>query len=83
MGASKNTIIYAEQYIEIIFVGIIVNIISFGLNHPIRSDGSPKVAMMSMLIGAILNIILDPILIFNLNMGVRGAAIATVINNHI
>lgn len=80
MGASKNTIIYAEQYIEIIFVGIIVNIISFGLNHPIRSDGSPKVAMMSMLIGAILNIILDPILIFNLNMGVRGAAIATVIS---
>ncbi|MBS6007827.1 MAG: MATE family efflux transporter [Clostridium baratii] len=79
-GASENTEIYARQYMQIIFVGTIVNMLSFGLNHSIRSDGSPKVAMLSMLIGAITNIILDPIFIFGFGMGVRGAAIATVIS---
>ncbi|MGL5869142.1 MATE family efflux transporter, partial [Clostridium chrysemydis] len=56
------------------------NMLSFGLNHSIRSDGNPTVAMLSMLIGAILNIILDPIFIFGLDMGVKGGAIATVIS---
>lgn len=79
-GASEATEIYARQYMQIIFVGTIVNMLSFGLNHSIRSDGNPKVAMFSMLIGALTNIILDPIFIFGLNMGVRGAAIATVIS---
>lgn len=78
-GASDNTLVYAKQFIEIIFVGCIFNLIGFGLNHSIRSDGSPKIAMLSMLIGAITNIVLDPIFIFTLGMGVRGAAIATVI----
>ena len=79
-GASENIIVYAEQYIEVIFAGTIFNIIGFGLNHSIRSDGSPKVAMLSMLIGAITNIVLDPIFIFVLGFGVRGGAIATVIS---
>ncbi|MGL4850104.1 MAG: MATE family efflux transporter [Clostridium sp.] len=79
-GAGVETEIYAKQYMQIIFIGTIVNMMSFGLNHSIRSDGSPKIAMMSMLIGAIINIILDPILIFGLNLGVRGAAIATVMS---
>ncbi|MBP1890241.1 putative MATE family efflux protein [Clostridium moniliforme] len=79
-GASINTEIYARQYMQIIFIGTIVNMLSFGLNHSIRSDGSPKIAMLSMLIGAITNIVLDPIFIFVLGMGVRGAAIATVIS---
>lgn len=82
-GASDNIIVYAEQYIEIIFAGCIFNIVGFGLNHSIRSDGSPKVAMLSMLIGAITNIILDPIFIFGLNLGVRGGAIATVISQFV
>lgn len=67
-GASDNIIVYAEQYIEIIFAGCIFNIVGFGLNHSIRSDGSPKVAMLSMLIGAITNIILDPIFIFGFKL---------------
>lgn len=79
-GASDNTLIYAKQFIQIIFAGCIFNLIGFGLNHSIRSDGSPKIAMLSMLIGAITNIILDPIFIFVLGMGIRGAAIATVIS---
>ncbi|NME82308.1 MATE family efflux transporter [Clostridium sp. SM-530-WT-3G] len=82
-GASENTILYAEQYIEIIFAGCIFNLVGFGLNHSIRSDGSPKVAMLSMIIGAITNIILDPILIFIFNLGVRGGAIATVISQFV
>ncbi|MGL6115105.1 MAG: MATE family efflux transporter [Cetobacterium sp.] len=79
-GASADTEIYARQYMQIIFMGTIVSMLSFGLNHSIRSDGSPKIAMFSMLIGAITNIILDPILIFGFGLGVRGAAIATVIS---
>ena len=79
-GASKDTFVYAKDYVQIIFMGTIFNMLSFGLNHSIRSDGSPKVAMGSMLIGAITNIVLDPIFIFALDMGVRGGAIATVIS---
>ena len=54
--------------------------LGFGLNHSIRSDGNPKIAMFSMLFGAGVNIILDPIFIFGLGLGVQGAAIATVIS---
>lgn len=79
-GASADTGIYAKQYMQIIFIGTIFNMLSFGLNHSIRSDGNPKVAMLSMLIGAGINIALDPIFIFTFGMGVRGAAIATVIS---
>ncbi|MEG0133295.1 MAG: MATE family efflux transporter [Clostridium sp.] len=78
-GASESTIGYAEDYMQIIFVGTIFNMLSFGLTHTIRASGSPNIAMASMLIGAIVNIILDPIFIFTLGMGVRGGAIATVI----
>lgn len=79
-GASADTEIYAAQYMQIIFIGTLFNMLSFGLNHSVRSDGSPKIAMFSMLIGAAINIILDPIFIFGLGIGVRGAAIATVIS---
>ncbi len=82
-GASENIIIYAEQYIQIIYFGCIFNVLGFGLNHSIRSDGSPKVAMLSMLIGAITNIVLDPIFIFVFDLGVRGGAIATVISQFV
>lgn len=79
-GASKNTIYYAQEYINIIFYGTIFNMISFGLNHSIRAEGNPKTAMATMLIGAILNIVLDPIFIFVFGLGVKGAAIATVLS---
>jgi len=79
-AASPETEGYAREYMQIIFAGTIFSMLSFGLNHSIRSDGSPKIAMHSMLIGAIINIVLDPIFIFVFDMGVRGAAIATVIS---
>lgn len=78
-GASENIIGYGEQFIQVIFIGCIFNLISFSLNHSIRSDGSPKIAMASMLISAIINIILDPIFIFGLGLGVRGGALGTVV----
>ncbi|MVX66220.1 MATE family efflux transporter [Clostridium chromiireducens] len=78
-GASENIIGYGEDFIQVIFIGCIFNMISFGLNHSIRSDGSPKIAMASMLMSAIINIILDPIFIFGLNLGVRGGALGTVV----
>ena len=79
-AASPETEGYARDYMQIIFAGTIFSMMSFGLNHSIRSDGSPKVAMHSMLIGAIINIVLDPVFIFVFHMGVKGAAIATVIS---
>lgn len=78
-GASDTILIYGKEFIQVIFCGCIFNMMSFGLNHSIRSDGSPKIAMTSMLISAIINIILDPIFIFGLNLGVRGGALGTVV----
>ncbi|EJO5347563.1 MATE family efflux transporter [Clostridium botulinum] len=79
-GASSKTFYYAKEYIVIILIGSITNALGFGLNNSIRAEGNPKMAMVTMLLGAILNIILDPIFIFAFNMGIKGAAIATVIS---
>lgn len=79
-GASENTMPYALDYLRILMIGTIFNLCAFSLNNVVRSDGSPKIAMNTMLIGAILNIILDPIFIFILGMGIKGAAIATVLS---
>ncbi len=70
---------YAKDYLRIICYGLPFYIIGQGLNATIRSDGSPKYAMIATVIGAISNIILDPIFIFVFKMGVKGAAIATII----
>lgn len=79
-GASKATIGYAESYIGIYLIGTIFVQLALGLNTFISGQGAAKTAMLSVLIGAIINIVLDPLFIFALNMGVRGAAFATVIS---
>ncbi len=79
-GASEVTIGYAESYIGIYLAGTIFVQIAVGLNTFISGQGESKVAMLSVVIGAVLNICLDPLLIFALDMGVRGAALATVIS---
>lgn len=79
-GASKETFPYAKEYITVILIGVVFQNIGFGLNNTIRSEGNPRIAMFTMLIGGILNTILDPIFIFVFHMGTRGAAIATVIS---
>lgn len=79
-GAGKETLTYANDYLNIILFGAIFNMVGFGMNNLIRSEGNAKIAMYSILISAITNIILDPIFIFGLNMGVKGAAYATIIS---
>ena len=79
-GASDVTVVYARDYMEIILWGNILTHIYYGLNSMLRSIGHPKVAMFSTIVAVVANIILDPIFIFVLDMGVRGAALATVIS---
>ena len=79
-GATEGNLVYAMDYMRIILFGLIFQMVGFGLNNFIRGEGNPKVAMMTMLIGAAINIILDPILIIKMNMGVKGAAYATIIS---
>ncbi len=79
-GAGQETFEYAYGYITIIMGGSTFGMLGFSLNNMIRSEGSLKVAMYSMFISAGLNIVLDPIFIFALDMGVEGAAIATVLS---
>lgn len=78
-GCTKNVYQYAVDYGKIIIIGAPFMIIYSALSQLIRADGSPKYSMVLLVVGAILNIILDPIFIFTFNMGVKGGAIATVI----
>lgn len=82
-GASDNIIGYATDYISIYLIGTIFVQVSVGLNVFISGQGRARTAMLSVLIGAVTNIILDPIFIFALHMGVRGAAFATIISQAI
>lgn len=82
-GGTDNLRSYAMDYGYIIAIGIPFMMIGTTLNSIIRADGSPKYAMTSMIIGAVLNIILDPISIFVFNMGIKGAAYATIISQFV
>lgn len=82
-GGTDNLRSYAMDYGYIIAIGIPFMMIGTTLNSIIRADGSPKYAMTSMIVGAVLNIILDPISIFVFNMGIKGAAYATIISQFV
>jgi len=82
-GASEATIGYASDYLTIILYGAIFQGIGFGLTGVMRSEGNPKKAMYTTLAAAIINIALDPLLIFTLNMGIKGAALATIISQFV
>jgi len=79
-GASENTLPYAKEYMQIILAGNVVTHLYFGLNNAMRSSGNPKTAMGLTLFTVVFNTILDPVMIFGFNMGIRGAAWATVIS---
>lgn len=79
-GASENTIGYALEYLNIYLIGTPVALFSLGLNAFISAQGKAKTAMVSVAIGAVLNIVLDPLFIFTFNMGVSGAALATILS---
>lgn len=80
LGASEDTLPYAKTFSTILLTGAVLQNVGFGLNPIIRSQGDAKTAMKTMLIGAILNTILNPIFIFVFKLGVAGSALATLIS---
>lgn len=83
LGATETILPYAVSYGQICFVACIFNLFNVFMNNIVTSEGSPKTTMMALLCGAVLNIILDPIFIFMLDLGVMGAALATAISQMI
>ncbi|MFI3236398.1 MAG: MATE family efflux transporter, partial [Lachnospiraceae bacterium] len=79
-GASENTIIYATDYLYIYLIGTICVMMTTGLNAFITTQGYTKYSMLTVMIGAIINIVLDPVFIFVFGMGIKGAALATIIS---
>lgn len=79
-GASEQTLGYATDYLSIYLIGTLFVEVSVGLNTFINTQGRPAIAMWSVVIGAVLNILLDPLFIFVFDMGVKGAALATIIS---
>lgn len=79
-GASENTIQYGVDYMNIYAIGTIFVQLTLGMNAFITAQGFAKTGMLSVLIGAVANIILDPIFIFGFGMGVKGAALATILS---
>lgn len=79
-GASEESYVYAKQYLDIYLIGTMFSMIATGLNGYISAQGFPKIGMLSVMIGAMINIILDPVFIFGFHMGVSGAALATIIS---
>jgi len=82
-GASENTIGYATDYMSIYAIGTLFVQMTLGMNFFITAQGFTKISMVSVLIGALSNIALDPVFIFGMNMGVRGAALATILSQAI
>ena len=79
-GASKNTIEYATEYMSVYAIGTVFVQLTLGMNAFVTAQGFTRISMISVIVGAVANIILDPIFIYGLGMGVRGAALATVIS---
>ena len=79
-GASEASYVFADEYLKIYLLGTLFSMIATGMNGYISAQGFPKVGMLSTMIGAGINMILDPIFIFGMSMGVSGAALATVIS---
>ena len=79
-GASETTISYAREYMQIILIGNVITHLYLGLNALVRASGHPKKAMSATFLTVILNAVLDPLFIFSLDMGISGAAWATIIS---
>lgn len=79
-GASEASFVYADQYLQIYLFGTLFSMLTTGMNGYINAQGFPRFGMVTTLMGAVINIVLDPLFIFTFGMGVRGAALATVIS---
>lgn len=82
-GASEESYVYASQYLNIYLLGTVFSMTATGMNGYINAQGFPKIGMLSIILGAVVNIILDPVFIFVFDMGVAGAALATIISQAI
>ena len=82
-GASEESFVYAKQYLDIYLLGTFFSMTATGLNGYINAQGYPKIGMCSIILGAVSNIVLDPVFIFWLDMGVAGAALATILSQGI
>ncbi|MTI55828.1 MATE family efflux transporter [Geosporobacter ferrireducens] len=78
-GASEAVLPYSMEYMRVIFFGAVFQVVSMGMNNFIRADGNPKIAMMTMFLGAGINTLLDPLFIYVFRMGMTGAALATIL----
>lgn len=79
-GASEASFVYAREYLNIYLIGTVFTMTTTGLNGYINAQGFPRIGMYTTVLGAVCNIILDPVFIFGLNLGVSGAALATIIS---
>lgn len=79
-GANEETFQYANDYLNIIVAGVVFMTVGFSLNNVIRSEGNARIAMVSMILSSVTNVVLDYLFIFKLDMGVKGAAYATIIS---
>lgn len=79
-GASEDSYVYAKEYLNIYLLGTVFSMTSTGLNNYINAQGFPKIGMLSIILGAAANIVLDPVFIFVFDMGVTGAALATILS---
>lgn len=79
-GASEDSFVYAREYLNVYLLGTVFSMISTGMNGYINAQGFPRIGMFSVVIGAVVNIVLDPVFIFGLDMGVAGAALATIVS---
>lgn len=82
-GASGTSVLYADQYLQIYLFGTAFSMLATGLNGYINAQGFPRIGMLTVVLGAVVNLVLDPVFIFGLGMGVRGAALATVLSQAI
>ncbi len=81
IGASNVSLPYAKEYLHIIIMGATLNFLAMGMNSIIRAEGNPKMSMYLMLIGALINVSLNYVFVFKLGIGVKGAALATIISS--
>ena len=81
LGAKENTFLYTQQYVQIILLGSFFTMGSYTIGALLRSEGSVRYSMTGMIAGTLINIVLDPLFIFTLNMQIRGAALATILSN--
>lgn len=82
-GASEDSYVYAKEYLNIYLLGTVFSMLATGLNGYINAQGFPRIGMLSIVLGAVTNIVLDPVFIFVFDMGVSGAALATIISQAI